>query len=35
MVRVYVDCDGCLLGGTLDAQYEEIRNREGWEVACK
>jgi phosphoglycolate phosphatase-like HAD superfamily hydrolase len=35
MARVYVDCDGCLLGGALDAQYEEIRNREGWEAACK
>lgn len=33
MARVYVDCDGCLLGGALDAQYEEIRQTEGYNKA--
>lgn len=33
MARVYVDCDGCLLGGALDAAYEEIREEHGDVIA--
>lgn len=35
MARVYVDCDGCLLGGALDAEYEKMKEEYGDEVANK